>query len=88
MVPTRNADRLPAHEIDSTHREGPRGCGRQPDRQREVDTHVLRDRGWLAGRGEEGGAHIPKWRGTEGVDLGARGATLNHTWASEQRWQG
>ena len=36
--------------------------------------------------GSRGEAHGPEWRGTEVVDSGARRATLNHTWASEQSY--
>lgn len=57
MVPTRYADRILAHEVDRTQRERLRGWGRQPDRQRGGDTHMLRVWGWLAERGEQG-VHI------------------------------
>lgn len=82
-VPTRYADRIRAHEVDSTQREGL--CGWKRSLTERVDGQTCLGTGVGRPMGEkERGAHIPRWCGMGAVGSGARRATLKHTGASAQ----
>ena len=86
MVPTRYADRVLAHKVDSTQREKAAWLRGSPTESMLMDSHMLGAWGWKAEQGEERMKMLMflEWHGMEVMEFGARRDTLNHMWASDQ----